>query len=344
VLSLLEVRMSIGDDARAATARLLGGFRVTQLLHVAAELDIARHLAGGPMAVDDVARAVGAQPDALYRVLRALASHGVFVETAPKVFASTPMGDALRGDAPDSLRPIAVSYGQAWWWNSFGRLLDAVRTGQVAFDLLHGEALFPFLSHEAGAAAVFNANMSAMTQATAAAIAGAYPFDQVRAFMDVGGGSGVLGAALLERWPHLRGTLLDQASAIDAARGRGLASGRCDLLQGDFFAAVPAGADLYILKDILHDWDDVRATAILRNCRAAMAGDSKLLVIERLMPQGNEPAAVKDIDITMLVMTGGRERTLDDYERLLGQAELALSRVVPTGLDSVILETVHRAA
>jgi hypothetical protein len=316
--------MSIEGDPVDAMARLLCGFRLTQLIYVAAELKLADVLEAGPKDVEALAIEVGAHPEALYRVLRALASHGVFVETGSKVFASTPMADALRINASPSLRPMALSYGQTWWWGAFGKLIDTVRTGQVAFDLTHGESLFSFLAHEPAAAEIFNASMSAMTQAVAIAIADAWRFDEVKIFMDVGGGDGTLAAAILTRWPHLRGIVFDQSTAIEAALRRGQQGNRCTLVQGDFFSGVPSAADVYILKDILHDWNDDQAVAILKSCRLAMASTARLLIVERLMPQGNELAPVKHIDITMLVMTGGRERTLPEYTSLLSEAGLSL--------------------
>lgn len=326
------------ESPRAATARLLGGFRVTQLLRVAAELGLADLLAAGPQSIGELARRVGAQPDALHRVMRTLASHGVFVETEPRTFGPTPMSDSLRLDAPESLHAIAISYGQPWWWTSFGRLVDAVRTGRVAFELEYGEPLFEWLAHEPQAAAIFNANMSAMTQAEAKEIAGAYPFDDFGVFMDLGGGNGTLASALLARWPHLKGIVLDQLRAIEAARGRGLQSERCTLIEGDFFSDIPGGADLYVLKDILHDWTDEQCVEILRRCRAAMMPAARLLVVERLMPPGNEPATVKHVDITMLVMTGGRERTLEEYSTLLQRASFGLARAIPLRTEGALLE------
>ncbi|MEZ5293237.1 MAG: methyltransferase [Vicinamibacterales bacterium] len=319
-------------------ARLLGGFRVTQLLFTAAALGVADALARGPKDVEALAREVGAHPGALHRMLRALASHGVFLETSPGWFASTPLADVLRDDVPGSLRPMALSYGQPWWWDSFGRLLDAVRTGEAAFDRLHGEPFFAFLERRPDAAAVFDANMAAMTEGEAEAIVAAYPFGQVDAVTDVGGGGGALVGALLARWPHLRVSLLDRAAALEGARARGLTAPRCVLVEGDFTRFVPPGADVYLLKDVLHDWNDEQAVAILRRCRTAMTGAARLLVVERLMPTGNAPAAVTHVDITMLVLTGGRERTLEEYASLLEQADLDLLRAIDTRADQSILE------
>ncbi|MGE0816311.1 MAG: methyltransferase [Vicinamibacterales bacterium] len=319
-------------------ARLLGGFRVTQLLYVAATFGLADALARGPKDVDTLAREVGAHPGALYRVLRALASHGVFLETDSGRFASTPLSDVLRADVPGSLRPMALSYGQPWWWIPFGRLVDAVRTGEAAFDRVHGEPFFAFLAHEPGAAAIFNANMAAMTEGEADAIVAAYPFDRADAVIDVGGGDGTLVSALLARWPHLRVSLLDRESALAGARARGLAGPRCTLIQGDFTRFVPGGHDHYLLKDVLHDWNDDQALAILRQCRTAMTGGARLLVVERLMPAGSAPPSVTHVDVTMLVLTGGQERTLEDYASLLDRAGLELLRCIDTRADQSILE------
>lgn len=322
-------------------SRMLGGYRVTQMLFVAAELGIADALANGPKSVDELATAAKAEPRALFRILRALAALGVFAERNDGTFELTPLARTLQSDVPGSVRPFALSYGAKWWWASFGSLLDSVRTGKPAFELVHGMGLFDYLDRHPDAASTFNANMTAMTGVEADAVANAYDFSGLHLLADIGGGHGTLSAAILKRQPRARALIFDRPSVIDGAasvlEGLGLRD-RCELVPGDFFASIPAGADVYTLKDILHDWDDDRSTAILRNVRDAMGSGARLLVIERVIPPGNDPSIGKQVDITMLAMTGGLERSEAEYRQLLAQAGLRLGRVLPTSTPSSVLE------
>lgn len=323
-------------DPQSRMSQLLGGYRVTQMLHVAAALGIADRLADGPASVDQLALATNAHRDSLYRLLRSLASMDVFVEQAPGHFANTPLASTLRKEARGSLRPFALSYGAPWWWNSFGELLHSVRTGETGFSKANGTAFFDYLESHPDAARVFNDNMSAMTRVEAEAVADAYDFANARVFVDIGGGHGVLAAAILRRWPKTSAVVFDQpsvvagASEITASPSLGA---RCRITGGDFFAAIPCGGDVYLLKDILHDWDDERVKSILKNCRAAMSPGARLLVVERIVAPGNAPSAAKQVDITMLVLTGGKERTRDEYAGLLGACGFAIARIIemPTG-------------
>jgi hypothetical protein len=234
-----------------------------------------------------------------------------------------------------------LTYGEPWCWLSWGRLLESVRSGRPAFLQEHGKGFFDYMNQHPEAAEVFNANMTCMTTDEAAAIVAAYDFSRTRVLVDVGGGQGALVAAVLRAQSAVRAVLFDAPALIaDAARRLqqlGVAE-RCGLLEGDFFDSVPSGGDTYVLKDIVHDWDDKRAAAVLRVCREAMSESAKLLVIERVIPPGNEPFAGKLIDINMLVLTGGRERTEQEYRDLLREAGFELVTIVPTEAGVSVIE------
>lgn len=326
--------------ARALDA-LLFGYRLTQLVHVAAKLGVADHLAEGPRTAAELAAKVGADAGALHRVLRALASLGIFTQDAGGAFGLTEEGERLRSDVPGSMRLPAITYGEPWWWQAWGGLFETVRTGRTAFDAVHGVDLFGYLAADERAAGLFNGIMHVMTTEQAAAVAAGYDFSSTRRLLDIGGGHGALAAAILRKNPQATAVLFDRPPVVEGAGPRlrelGVAD-RCSLVGGDFFVSVPEGADTITLKDIIHDWDDERALAILRNVRRAMAPDARLLLVERLIPPGNAPSPGKLVDITMLVLTGGRERTEDEYRALLRDAGFTTERVVSVGGETSVIE------
>jgi precorrin-6B methylase 2 len=321
---------------------MISGGLLTQLVHVAAELRLADLLADGAKSSDELARMAGVHPRALYRVLRALAGLGVFAETSDGRFELTPLALPLQDGAPDSLRSLAIIWGTALW-PAYGELAHSVRTGAVAFEHVHGMGLFDYLQRHPAAGEIFNEAMTNFTRPHAAAVVAAYDFAGTSTLVDIGGGNGSLIAAILAAHPQMRGILFEQRDVLDRARGtlerEGVLS-RCTLVEGDFFQAVPEGADAYILKDIIHDWEDERAVVILQHCRQAMRADGKLLLVERAVPAGNASAAGKLIDITMLSVTGGCERTEREYRDLLARVGLKLTRVVPTASEMVVVEAV----
>jgi predicted O-methyltransferase YrrM len=331
----------------AGLSQLLRGSLVTQLIHVAATLGVADFLRGGPKSSHELAASLRVDPEAMYRVLRALASLGIFEETDSRQFALTALAQPLRSDVPGSLRGSAMLYGERWWWQACGELLHSVRTGQPAFDHVHGRTLFAYLDHAADAAATFNDHQTNMTQQDAAAVVSAYDFRECARVVDVGGGHGALTAAILKACPGTTAVLFDQPAVIEGAKQRLHAEGvadRCTCIAGDFFESVPGGGDAYVLKDIVHDWDDDRAIAILRNCRRVMAHTpgvtTRVLVVEKIIPPGNVPFPGKLTDITMLLVTRGRERTAKEYEALLTGAGLALTRMVPTSSPASVIEAI----
>ncbi len=335
--------MSDLADPRSRLLGLINGFRISQALHVAAVLRLSDHLAEGPRTVADLAAVTGADPGSLHRLLRALATAGVYAEAPDGRFASTAVGDELRTGA-EGIGDWVVFAGGTLMWQAWGALGHSVRTGENAFAHVHGESVWELRARKPDAGATFDAAMAALSRPVAEAVLEAYDFGALTTVADIGGGNGALLAALLRRHPHLRGHLLDQPHVVAAAPALLAAAGvadRCEIHPGDMFAAVPPGADAYVLKSILHDWTDEDALAIARVCRAAMRPDSVMLVLERVLtgppyPPADLPAAFSDLN--MLVGPGGQERTRDEYETLLRAAGLRLTRVVPTTTDFSIVE------
>ncbi|HWT22348.1 MAG TPA: methyltransferase [Solirubrobacteraceae bacterium] len=322
-----------GTDPRSRLLRLLDGFLVTQLVFVAAELGVADVLAGGPRTGADVAEAVGADPAALTRVLRGLASEEVLAEDDAGRFSLTPLGEALREDRPGSWRGAARLRGGIYY-RATGGLLAAVREGGSAFERAFGASFFDHLAAEPATEAAFNAGMAARSAREASDVVAAYDFADAGTLVDVGGGSGMLLSAILRAAPGVSGVLLDRPAAIAAAAERFTADGldgraRCEA--GDFFAAVPAGADTYLLSRVLHDWGDEDASRILAVCRRAAGPGARLLVVEALLPERavDAPEVIR-MDLLMLVLVGGAERTAAQYRALLAGAGFAVTRVVPT--------------
>jgi hypothetical protein len=321
--------------------RLISGFSVTIAVSVVAELGIADHLAGGPKTAAALARLSGTHEDHLRRVLRYLASEGVFEERPGDLFALTERSHWLRSDVPGSLRPRATYTGSAMSWTAWGHLLACLRTGTSAFHAAFGEDLFDYLKHQPDAAATFNGFMAGQTAASVEAVLAAYDFAGFHELADIGGGRGALLAGIMHANPELRGILLDMPEVIATAEpllDQAGVAGRCKLVGGDFFEAVPAGADLYALKFILHDWPDDACIRILRNCRQAVADGGRVLIVEHVIPEESGPHIAKFMDINMLVNTTGRERTRSEFEQLLASAGLQLRQLVTTPIGFCVLE------
>ncbi len=311
--------------------QLVNGYRAAQAIHVAAVLGIADQLAEGPRTADELADAVAANPDSLYRLLRALASVGVLQELDQRRFALADLGLGLRSDTAGSLAGWATYIGRPPFWDSWGALLHSVRTGENAFRHLHGESVWEYRAARPEEQAVFDGAMAAVTGAANHSVLHAYNFGQFATIVDVGGGNGTLLAGVLERHDGVLGVLFDQPHVATAAH-EVLApyAGRYRIAGGNFFESVPAGADAYVLKAIIHDWEDPEAIAILRACRAAMGTEARVLVIERDLGGPNETPEAKFSDLNMLVNPGGRERTYDEYAQLFEHAGLELTGSTPT--------------
>ncbi len=333
--------MTTDQSAATDLRRMIVGYRLSQALHVAAKLGIADLLAEGPRRAEDLAEVTGSHPSSLYRVLRLLASEGVFEEREEGRFTLTPLAEPLRNDAPDSLRARAVFDVEEWNWHPWGNLLHSTKTGGSAFDHTYGVAVFDYLKETPEAATSFDSLMAAQTRPWALSVADTYDFADIGTLVDVGGGYGALIAAILTAYPHLKGVLVDLPHVVAGVQPKleeaGLA-GRCETVAGDFFQSVPDGGDAYMLKHVLHDWDDDRCVSILNNCRRAISDEGRVLVIEILIAPGNEPDYGKYLDLNMLVLTKGRERTEEQYRTLFEAAGFGLSRVVPTGSELSIIE------
>jgi SAM-dependent methyltransferase len=325
----------------AAMMGLITGYWVSQAVGVIAQLGVADQLAGGRRASDELANAVGADPQALYRVLRLLASIGVFEEVAPRTFGLTPLSDTLRSDAPGSVRNFAITETAPGHWLPWGRLNDSVRTGRPMAREALGMDLFEWYAQNPDEAGVFSAAMGNLSALAANELVRVYDCSAVRTVADVGGAHGTLLAAVLRANPAARGILFDlphvMATAASAVAAEGL-SDRCEFVGGDFFDAVPEGADLHLLKQIVHDWDDEQATQLLRNCHRALGPAGKLLLVEMVLPEDNRPSPAQAMDLNMLVVLGGRERTEEEYRRLLQEAGFRLERVIPTHSPFGVIE------
>jgi hypothetical protein len=321
--------------------QLMNGYWITQSIAVAAELEIADHLAAGPASADDLAAQTGAHAPSLARLLRALAMIGVLSEEPDRRYALTPVGTFLRQDVPGSLRALARMRGSEWQWRAWRELAHSVRTGETALDHVYGKPIFEYFGDNPADGEVFNEAMISHASQMHTAVAGTYDFPYEGTVVDVGAGHGTLVTAILTAHPKLRAVVFDTPQVVPGARSRLAEQGvadRCEFVTGDFFEAVPAGGDVYALSHIVHDWDDRQAIGLLSRCREAMPDHARLAVCEMVVPAGPEPHFSKLLDLEMLVNTGGRERTLEEYERLYAAAGFELTRVVSTPTPVSVIE------
>jgi hypothetical protein len=332
------------DLPPAAQLVFLGfGAMIQMSLVLAANAGVADLLAEGPRSADDLARATSSHPRALYRVLRLLASFGIFTEIATGRFAQTPLSELLRGGVPGSLRSWIRMMGFPVYMQSWTESPYSLRTGEPAFDAVVGEKPFEYFAANRKEGELFDAAMDDFGRAVAAAVVGAYDFRGIDTIADIGGGHGTLLSPILDANPGMNGLLFDLPHVAEGARPLVRAAGladRCEILCGDFFQSVPSGADAYALRWIIHDWSRDRALAILRNCRAAMKPNGRLLLVEAVLPAGDEPHPSKVLDFGMLAAFGGEERTEAEYAELLREAGFRLARVVPTASPLSVIEGV----
>lgn len=325
------------NQANVELRRKMMGFIVAQAIHAVTEAGVIDALTGGARPVADLAAATGTHPDALRRFLRALAGEGIFVEEPAGTFALTPQGELLRSDTPGSLRHFStLMVGEAYQvWELAG---DSLRDGEPAFARRFGKPLFDWLADHPDKAAEFDAAQAGLVELRLLPLLDR-DWTGVSTVVDVGGGNGGLLGRLLARHPHLTGTLLDQPHAVDQARVNLAEAGvadRCTFVPGDFFVDVPAGGDAYVLAQILHDWDDDRAGEILARCRAAMPAGARLLVLEQAIAEDGRPHPAKLLDLHMLVLLGGRERTEDEWRALLGRAGFTVTAISHHARSSLI--------
>jgi O-methyltransferase domain/Dimerisation domain len=330
------------EPSGPAMMRMITGAWVAQAVFVAARLGVADLIAAeGPRPVEGLAARVDADPDALYRVLRALAGVGVFAEGDGRVFALTPLAECLRSDVPHSLRAFAVMMGEQWVWRSWGEALHSVRTGEPAFDHVYGMPLFDYYAGHPEAGRVGAAGLSARSSRENAAVLAAYDFDAMDTVTDVGGGEGSLLRTVLGAHPHLRGVLFEMPHVVELARTASVDAPevkRCEFVAGDFLTEPPPASSLLLLKKVIHDWPDERAVTILRNCRAALPDGGRLLLVENVIAPGNEPSFGKWLDLLMLVYAGGRERTVEEFRSLLSMSGFRMEQVIPTAAGVCVIE------
>jgi len=328
--------MGSRDELRA----MVTGFRVSAALSVAADLGLSDELAGGPRTAGDLANALTVDEDTLNRLLRALATVGVYAETDNGSFANTNLGEGLRSDAPGTMRPLARTLQDPAVWASWGHLGHSVRTGDNAFEALYGIDVWTHRERVPEQNAIFNANMAALTSLVAGAVADAYDFSGLSSVVDVGGGQGVLLEAVLAEHEHLTGTVFDQAHAVAKAPTLGASdsvASRWAAVSGSFFESVPP-ADAHILKAILHDWPDDQCVEILRICSRALNDGGVVLVVEMVLGRPGHEVDAAFSDLNMLVLPGGRERSEQEFAALFDAAGLQLTRVVHTRTWFSILE------
>lgn len=332
--------------------QMADGFIVNRCLCALATLGVADLLTEGPKSAAELAGKLNVNESALYRVLRATASVGVFEETpsasagGPRLFGNNRLSHFLRSGVPGSLKAQLVFRGSEFVYVPFQEIMHSVETGQPARDKVFGMDGFEYLRRHPEQGRIFDDAMTSMSAMTGPLVAAAYDFGRWGSIMDVGGGNGILLASILRAYPKLRGVLADLPHVLDRARERGylgaeLAS-RAKLQECDFFREVPSGCRGYVMKSVIHDWDDEKARHILESCGRAVPDDGALLLVEWSLPEGSEPSPGKLTDIAMLVLTGGKERTANEYRELLAGSGFRLNNVVPTPAGMVVIEALPK--
>lgn len=329
-------------DAGRIIAQMASGYWLSQALFVAAKLGIADCIGAEGKSADELATETGSHAPSLFRLLRALASVGVFAEDSHGRFQLTPLAQPLREDAPGSKRAMILMTGGEQY-RAWGELFHSVQTGKTGFEHVYGQPLFNYLSERPEQAKLLDAAMVSIHGPETAAMLDAYDFSDIETLADLGGGNGSVLSAVLEKHLEMRGILCDLPGVAERTRKRIAVSGLADRLQvmgGSFFDSVPPGADAYFLRHILHDWYDEECLKILRSIHFASPPQARLLVVESIIPPGNEPCFGKLLDLAMLVIPGGKERTEGEYRELFRQGGFTLQRIIPTAAEVSILEAV----
>lgn len=324
--------------------QMLVGQMIAQAIGAAARYGFADHLADGPKSADELAALTGTHRPSVYRLLRALAASGIFVEGEGGRFANTPLSDALRTGVPGSARNFAPFFTADFHVKAWLGLEHTVKTGESSFEHIHGESFWSYLQARPDRSSMFDNTMTAITVQWAAAALEEYDFSGIKTLVDVGGGRGWLMASILTKYAEIQGVVFDQPHVVEGARELLEASGvadRCRLVGGDFFKEVPE-ADAYVMKSIIHDWSDEESVAILSTVARAAKPGAKLLLFEAVLKPGNEPDLMKLIDLEMLVlMNGGRERTEEEFEDILRRSGFTLTRVVATSGAMQVVEAIR---
>ena len=316
----------------------------SQAIYVAAKLGIADLLRDGPRSCAALATSTGSDAPSLFRLMRALSSMGVFAHLSRDRFALSRLAERLQTDVHGSLRAMVITIGEIHY-QACGSLLHSVRTGSPAFNTVFGASLFDYLQRNVDAADTFNQGMANVSSMLAYAVLMAYDFGGISSIVDVGGGQGKLLEKILQFTPDITGTVFDTASTIERAKqsiGNDAWNRRCSYVIGDFFSSVPQAADAYLLCGVIHDWDEPRAVRILKNCRRAMAAKGRVLIVDMVVPDTDAMSFSKLLDLNMLAMTGGRERTKGEFHALLDAADYKLTRIIPTMAPQSIIEAVTK--
>jgi hypothetical protein len=333
--------MTAPFDASRELLRLINGFQISQAIHVAACLHIADHLVDGARSINDLAAISNSRPAPLYRLLRMLAATGVLQEDGDRRFQLTAIGQCLRSDAKGSRAAWAALIGRPYVWQAWGHLLHSTRSGETAFEALNARDVWAYRADHPEESAIFERAVSGQTRAVTESVLAAYDFTRFKSVVDVGGGNGAFLGGLLEQNPGVTGVLFDQPDVVSRAKdvlvNVGVAD-RCEVRGGTFFDRVPQGGDAYVLKTVLHDWDDESAIAILRACRQAMKPTARMLVIERIIGPPNTDLDAKLLDLNMLVMNGGLERTQEQFATLFDAGGFRLANTTTTASPVSVLE------
>ncbi len=319
------------------------GYMASRALNIVTELKVADLLSAGPKPVFELAKATGTNEDALYRVLRALASVGIFTEVAPRKFGLTPAAELLQSGVPGSFHPMVRFMCDAFHFTMYADMMHAVKTGETVCQRVLGMPVFEYFAKDRREGEVFNDAMTSFSSAVIPAVLEVYDFSSIGTLMDVAGGHGFVLTSVLEKYPQMKGILFEMEHVCEGARAR-IASldckGRCHVVTGDFFKSIPAGADAIIMKHIIHDWNDEQAITILKNCHRALAGKpkAKVILLDSVLAPGNGPDFGKIIDLEMLMMPGGRERTEEEFRTLFAKAGFQLTRIVPNKSPLSVVE------
>jgi ubiquinone/menaquinone biosynthesis C-methylase UbiE len=331
--------MSQSVPPHAQVLQMATGYWVSQSIYAAAKFGLADFIAAGPKSSEELASATGAHAPSLYRLLRALASVGIFAEDEQKRFRMTALAECLL-DRPGSQRAMCIMAGEEHF-RAWGEILYSLRTGKIAFDHVYKKPIFEYLAEHQEQAADFDRAMTSIHGQETDAMLDAYDFGGIGTLADVGGGNGTVLKAVLHRYPAMKGILFDQAHVLDRARPEIQSSSlgsRCQLIAGNFFESIPPGADAYLMRHIIHDWTDEQCHTILTNCRKVMKPAAKLLVVEMVIPPGNSPHWGKLLDLNMMMIPGGKERSEQEYAQLFARAGFRLTRVVSTRIELGVVE------
>lgn len=330
--------MTVPESVRMS--QMITGAWISQIVYVVAKLDLADRIAESPRTSDQLARETGTHPQSMSRLLRASSSLGVFRIDETGKYQLTPLAESLRGDVPGSQKALAIMMGEEHY-RCWGELLYSVRTGKKAFDHLYGQPIFEYLGQHPEQARIFDAAMTSVHGRESGPMAKAYNFSQFETLADIGGGNGSLLIEILREHPGVNGILYDLPGVIERTRAnieRAGMSERIELIPGNFFESIPAGADAYLMRHIIHDWSDEQCGTILGNVHQVLGPAGKLLIAESVIPDGDEPFFGKLLDLTMLLIPGGQERTEVEYRHLLQSNGFELTQVIPTASEVSFIE------